>query len=193
MKLKKSKFRNDCGWFGLACSIFFFIGLGAFVLLNVGCVILNREEPINPRPYDTPDMVTDAGVQVWTGGHDVDPDEIDLIFEEVVEYLSYEYDEVPLFDEVPPFDLVIGPSHCREYPNGLTYCGFEDPDLDFMLAGRFYYIDQKPVVKIHIMNGEWTLDRSALDHEIEHYVMYIYNIPGWNINEVELTEAESIE
>ena len=179
---KKSKLRKGCGWISLACSILFFFGLTGLVLLNVSCIKLDREEQINPRPYDIPDIITDAGVQVWTGGHDVDPDEIDLIFEEVVEALNY--------GEVPPYDLVIGSSHCREYPNGLEYCGFEDPDLDFMLAGRFYYVDQKPVVKIHLLNGEWTLGQSALDHELEHYVMYIHNVPGWNINEVETTPAE---
>ncbi|HEA69307.1 MAG TPA: hypothetical protein ENI07_21230 [Desulfobacterales bacterium] len=104
------------------------------------------------------------------------------------------------YGPVPPFDLIIGPAHCREYPDGLTYCGFEDPDMSFMLAGRFYYLDQKPAVKIHLMKGigidpenEWTLEQSALSHEIEHYVMYIYNIDGWNINITKYALEENTE
>ncbi len=170
MKRRKSKFKQGCGWIDVVCSTFFFIGLTALILLNYSCA---PEIVIDPRPSGNQDMITPLGINVWTNEHNVDPDEIDDIIEEVVEEQGY--------GPVPAFDLVIEPAHCREYPDGLTYCGFECPDLPYMLAGRFYY-HELIAIKIHLMNGEWTLEQSALKHEIRHYVMYIHRIPGWDIN-----------
>ncbi len=157
--------------------------IGLFVFMS--CV---PESVVDPRPYETPDMVTALGINVWTK-EDINLDEIDEYFLEIVDKLNY--------GSVLPVDLIISPTHCREYPDGFTYCGFEDPDMGFMLAGRFYYLEQKPAIKIHLMKGEgidpedeWTLGETAFAHEVEHYVMYIHNIPGWNINNKTLALKE---
>ncbi|HDZ27790.1 hypothetical protein LCGC14_1020520 [marine sediment metagenome] len=168
MKRRKSRLRRGGGWIGLVCSTFFFIGLAALVLLNYGC----GREQYDPRPGRDPDMITELGIRVWTNGHDIDPDEIDQIFLERVEDLDH--------GQPPPFNLIISPTHCREYPDGLTYCGFEDPDFSFMLAGVFYSYSNS--IKIHLMNGEWSLEQSALKHEIRHQIMWWFDVPGWDIN-----------
>ncbi|HEA68486.1 hypothetical protein LCGC14_1265480 [marine sediment metagenome] len=165
---KSSKFKRGCGWISFVCLMLFFGGLTTLVLINISC---SNESVVDPRPYETPDMVTAFGINVWLGGYDIDPDEIDEYFLEVVDELNY--------GPVDPIDLIISPTHCREYLDGLTYCGFEDPDLSFMLAGRFYPPND---IKIHLMNGEWSLGESALDHELRHYGMYYYDVPGWDIN-----------
>ena len=166
MKLKKSKIRRGCGWIGFVCSVFFFIGLTALVL--IGCA----PDAYDPLPEGEPDIITSLDIRVWTNGHDVDPDGIDEIFLDEVEYLEH--------GEPPPFNLIISPAHCREYPDGLTYCGFEDPGFSFMLAGVFY--PESNSIKIHLMNSEWSLEQSALSHEIRHQIMYWFDIPGWDIN-----------
>ena len=170
--------------------LYLIIGLIVFMFISFNCVESENIDPIipvipvvNPRPYETPDMVTAFGINVWLGGYKINPDELDQYFLEVVDELGY--------GPVDLIDLIISPTHCREYPDGLTYCGFEDPDVSFMLAGRFYY-HGKLAIKIHLMFGEWGFKESALSHEIEHYVMYIYQIPGWNINnEYEYTISQS--
>ena len=188
MEQKKSRLRRGCSWISLVCSTFFFIGLAALVLLNYGC----GREQYDPRPDRDHDMTTGLGIRVWANGHDVDPDEIDEIFLDEVEELDH--------GQPPPFNLIISPTHCREYPDGLTYCGFEDPGFSFMLAGVFY--SQTLSIKIHIMKGEginpedeWSLEQSALGHEIDHLIMYWFDIDGWNVNEEELeyTKAQPEE
>ena len=173
---KKSKLRKGCGWISLVCSIVFFISLTVLVL---GC----GSEPYDPRPSGDADMITPLGNRVWTQGHDVDPDGIDRIFLAVVEALV----EALGYGQPPPFNLIIQPAHCREYPDGLTYCGFENPDFSFMLAGTF---TPGNIIEIHLMNGEWPLEKSALGHEIDHYIKYWYGDDDWNVNDVKVTPAK---
>ncbi len=166
MKRRKSKFRRGCGWISFVCLMLFFAGLTTLVLINCA------PDAYGPLPDGEPDITTSLDISVWTNGHDVDPDEIDEIFLNEVEELGY--------GQPPPFNLIISPAHCREYPDGLTYCGFEDPDFPFMMAGVFYW--QSNSITIHLMNGEWDLEQSALGHEIRHWIMYWFDIPGWDIN-----------
>ena len=171
---------NKYGFIGLICLIFFFIGCAP-------------DEDL--RPYETPDKVTDLGINVWLDGQDsiVDLDEIDQYFLDVVDELNY--------GPVPSdFNLIISKTVCAEYPDGLTYCGFTNSYFSFMLAGLF--VTPKDI-QIHLMNGEgidpeerWTLEESAFKHEIEHYVKYWHGEDGWdigNVVEIEYTVSESIE
>ncbi len=183
---RKSKFGRGCRWISLVWSTFFFIGLAALVLLNYSCA----SEQYDPRPDRDHDMTTELGIRVWTNGHDVDPDKIDEIFLERVEALGY--------GQPPAFNLIISPTHCREYPDGLTYCGFEDPDIPYMLAGVFSPVSLS--IEIHLMKGqgidpedEWSLEQSALGHEIDHLIMYWFDVDDWDLNEVEYTRSQPEE
>ncbi|KKN38788.1 hypothetical protein LCGC14_0749790 [marine sediment metagenome] len=162
----------------------FIIGL----LILIGCA----PKFDDLRPYKTPDMVTELGINVWLDGQEglVDPDELDQYFLDVVDELDY--GPVP-YD----FNLIISKTVCAEYPDGLVYCGFTDPYFSFMLAGQFF---PPKDIEIHLMNGEgidperrWTLKESAFKHEIEHYVKYWYGENDWDVGEVEYTVSESIE
>ena len=160
----------------------FIIGL----VILIGCV----SEPYDPRPDRDPDMITELGTRVWTNGHDVDPNEIDEIFLERVDKLDR--------GQPPAFNLIISPTHCREYPDGLTYCGFEDPDIPYMLNGVFSPVSLS--IEIHLMKGEginpkdeWSLEQSALGHEIDHLILYWFDIDGWDLNEVEYTRSQPEE
>ncbi|KKN01164.1 hypothetical protein LCGC14_1130530 [marine sediment metagenome] len=157
------------------------------LLILIGCA---PDEDL--RPYETPDMVTELGINIWLDGQDsiVDPDEVDQYFLDVVDELDY--GPVP-FD----FNLIIVQTVCAEYPDGLIYCGFTDSYFSFMLAGLFA---PPKDIKIHLMNGEgidpeerWTLEKSAFKHEIKHMAKYYYNEDGWNIGELEYTVSERIE
>ena len=141
------------------------------------------------RPYDTPDMVTELGINIWLDGQDsiVDPDEVDQYFLDTVEELGY--------GTVPIIDLIISQTICREYPDGLTYCGFTEPGYPYMLAGLY---SPPRSIKIHLMSGEeidpaeqWTFKQSAFPHKIEHHVKYWYDDDDWNVNEVKNTPANS--
>ncbi len=168
--------------------LYFIISLFVFI----SCVASERYDL---RPYETSDMTTDLGIQVWLDGQEgiVGIDEIDTVFLDTVE----EMDRGP----VPLIDLVIVKTICLEYPDGLVYCGFQDPRLPFMLAGLY---SPPRDIKIHLMNGtdvdgkdldpekRWPLEWSAFGHEVEHHVRYWYDEDDWNLNEMVYTKAKGI-
>jgi len=174
VRRKGGKFRRGYGW-SFVCLMLFFAGLATLILISCA------PDAYDPRPNSEPELTTSLGTKVWANGHDVDPDEIDEIFLERVEYLDH--------GEPPPFNLVILPAHCREYPDGLTYCGFENPVFDYMLAG--YFAPESLTIEIHLMNGEWTLEASALGHEIDHFIKYWFDVDGWELNNAkDYTESQ---
>ncbi len=195
---QKSKLHKNCRLIGLICSFFFF---GIIILVFLGCAGSGDD--------GTPDINTPLGIDIWTDGHDINPDEIDRHFIRVDDGLGYGLTP-PRGNTTNTFKLFILPAEIRTEEDGTEICfirekaerkndegifiteadlaeidmqtkGFTEHNrIDGRRAGEWAGLYYEPnSLYIHLCNGKWSYEQSAGAHETIHYIKNWHQRPDW--------------